>query len=272
MDIKEIKKHRLKIAAAAITIVLLAVFIPKLFVDKNGITASGTIEIREVDLASRVASRVVKIMASDGASVKRGEALAMLDDSVVSAQKEAAETVMKNATKNYERFRNLLETGSVSSVEYEQAQSAYISAKAAYAQAKMMADDAVITAPWDGVILERHVEEGELVSMNAPIFTLGDMKTARVTIYVPLADLAKIKYGQEAFVTIDGMEKKPFKGSITYISAAAEFTPKNVQTKDERVKQVFRVEVTVPNPDMILKPGVQADVRISEKQLLITND
>jgi HlyD family secretion protein len=262
MDIEKIKKHRPKIAAAVITVTLLAVFIPKLFVDKSGITASGTIEVREVDLASRVASRVVKIIADEGASVKKGDALARLDDSVVSAQKDAAEMVLKNATKNYERSRNLFESGSISSTAYEQAQSACISAKAVYAQAKMIADDAVITAPWDGVILERHVEEGELVSMNTPILTLGDIKTAKVTIYVPLSDLARIKYGQEAKVTIDGMEKTPFTGTITYISAAAEFTPKNVQTKDERVKQVFKVEVTVENPEMILKPGVPADVKI----------
>jgi len=262
MDIEKVKKHRPIIAAAVIAITLAVIFVPRLFRDSSGITASGTIEIREVDLSSRVASRVMKILVPDGASVKKGEALAMLDDSVVSAQKDAAGAVLKNATRNYERNKSLFETGSISSAVYEQAQSAYISAKAAYAQAKMMADDAVITAPWDGVILEWHVEEGELLSVNAPIFTIGDMKTARVTIYAPLADLAGLKYGQEALVTLDGMEKKPFKGTITYISQAAEFTPKNVQTKDERVKQVFKVEVTVPNPDMILKPGVPADVFI----------
>jgi HlyD family secretion protein len=263
MDIEKIKKNRPKIAAAVILITLGIIFIPKLSVNKNGISASGTIEVKEVDIASRVASRVVKIIADEGASVKKGDSLAQLDDSVVAAQKDAAATVLSNATKNYERSRNMFNSGSISDVSFEQATSAYISAKAAYAQAKVMYDDARITAPWAGIILERHAEEGELVSPNSPVFTIGDLSTAKITIYVPLVDLAKLKYGQAATVTIDGMEKNGFEGKVTYISSAAEFTPKNVQTKDERVKQVFKVEITVPNPEYTLKPGVPADVVIN---------
>jgi HlyD family secretion protein len=267
MDIEKIKKNRPKIAAAVILITLGIIFIPKLSVNKNGISASGTIEVKEVDIASRVASRVVKIIADEGASVKKGDSLAQLDDSVVAAQKDAAATVLSNATKNYERSRNMFNSGSISDVSFEQATSAYISAKAAYAQAKVMYDDARITAPWAGIILERHAEEGELVSPNSPVFTIGDLSTAKITIYVPLVDLAKLKYGQAATVTIDGMEKNGFEGKVTYISSAAEFTPKNVQTKDERVKQVFKVEITVPNPEYTLKPGVPADVVINTNKI-----
>jgi HlyD family secretion protein len=262
MDIEKIKKERPKIAAVVILITLGIIFIPKLFVDNSRITASGTIEVKEVDIASRVNSRVLKILADEGKSVIKGEVLAELDDSVVAAQKDAASTMLSNAVKNYERSRSLFNTGSISSAAFEQAQSAYISAKAQYAQANVLYEDAAVKAPWDGLILKRHVEEGELVSANTPIFTIGDMGTAKVKIYVPLMALAKIKYGQEASVTLDGMEKNKFTGKITYISGEAEFTPKNVQTKDERVKEVFEVQVTVPNPDYILKPGVPADVEI----------
>jgi HlyD family secretion protein len=260
MNLEKLKEHRPKIAAAVILVTLGIIFIPKLFVNKSGITASGTIEVKEVDIASRVSSRVVKIIADEGASVKKGDALAQLDDSVVAAQKDAAVTVLENATKNYERSRNLMSTGSISSASFEQAQSAYLSAKAAYAQAKVMYDDALVTAPWDGIILEKHVEEGERVSPNSPIFTIGDLSSAKISIYVPLADLAGLKYGQAAAVSIDGMENRKFEGKVTFISSEAEFTPKNVQTKDERVKEVFKVEITVPNPELILKPGVPADV------------
>lgn len=262
MDIEKIKKHRPVIAAAVILITCGIIFIPPLFEDKSVIKASGTIEVKEVDLASRVASRVMKIIADEGTAVKKGDRLALLDDSVVAAQKDAAEMVLENAAKNYGRSRNLMNSGSISSTVFEQSQSAYMQAKAAFAQAKMLYEDAVITSPWDGVILERHVEEGELVSPNTPIMTIGDLSSVKVTIYVPLMELARLKYGQEAAITIDGLEKREFAGKITYISNEAEFTPKNVQTKDERIKQVFKVEVTAANPDFVLKPGVPADVAI----------
>lgn len=265
MDIEKIKKHRPQIAAAVILAVLGIIFIPKLFVNKSGISASGTIEVTEVDIASRVNARVLKILADEGKKVVKGEVLAELDDSVVAAQKNAAAEVLLNAEKNYERGKNLINTSSISDSTFEQVTSSYVSAKAAYAQAKVMYEDAEVKAPWDGLILEKHVEEGELVSSNSPLFTIGDMGTAKVKIYVPLTDLAKIKYGQEAEVTIDGMENKKFNGKITFISGEAEFTPKNVQTKDERIKEVFEVEVTVPNPEYILKPGIPADVVISSK-------
>jgi HlyD family secretion protein len=260
MDIEKIKKHRPQIAAVVILLTLGIIFIPKLFVGRNGISASGTIEVTEVDIASRVNARVLKILAEEGKKVAKGEVLAELDDSVVAAQKDAAATVLSNATKNYERGKNLINSDSISASTFEQVTAAYISAKAAYAQAKVFYDDAEVKAPWDGLILKRHVEEGELVSANTPIFTIGDLGTAKVKIYVPLTDLAGIKYGQEAEVTIDGMEKRKFTGKITYISGEAEFTPKNVQTKDERIKEVFEVEVSVPNPEYILKPGIPADV------------
>ncbi len=265
MDIEKLKEHRPKIAAAVILITLGVIFIPKLFVDNSKITASGTIEVKEVDIASRVNSRVLKILADEGRNVKKGEVLAELDDRVVGAQKDAAATVFSTASKNYKRARNLIDSGSISDSLFEQATSSYVSAKAAYAQAKVLYEDAAIKAPWDGLILKRHVEEGELVSANTPIFTIGDMGTAKVKIYVPLMALAKIKYGQEAEVSLDGMEENKFTGKITYISGEAEFTPKNVQTKDERVKEVFEVQVTVPNPDYTLKPGVPADVEINLK-------
>jgi HlyD family secretion protein len=265
MNIEKIKKQRPKIAVAVILVTLGIIFIPKLFVNKGVIAASGTIEVKEVDIASRVNARVIRILADEGKKVVKGEVLAELDDSVVAAQKDAAETVLSNATKNYERGKNLINSDSISESAFEQTTSAYISAKAAYAQAKVLYDDAKVIAPWEGLILKKHVEEGELVSANTPIFTIGDMGTAKVKIYVPLTDLAAIKYGQEAEVSIDGLENKKFAGHITYISGEAEFTPKNVQTKDERIKEVFEVEVTVPNPEYILKPGIPADVVLNSK-------
>jgi len=232
----------------------------------NGkITASGTIEIKQVDVASMTASRVMKIVKNEGASVKEGDTIALLDDTVVSAGKLAAAVVLSNAKANYERAKDLFSTGAIAKAAYEQSEAMYLSANASYAQANKMYDEATVRAPWSGIILKTYVEEGELVSANTPIFTLGDLNTAKVTIYVPLTDMSKIKYNDSAEITIDAYPKKKFTGRVNFISSEAEFTPKNVQTKDERVKQVFSVEVTVDNKEGILKPGIPADVSIITK-------
>ena len=133
MDMKKIEKARPVIASIIVLTILGFIFIPKLFRKSSGITASGTVEVTEVDVASRVNARVTKILADEGKNVAKDDVLAELDDSVVAAQKEAAGIAFSNATKNYERSRNLFKTGSISDVTFEQAQSAYIAAKAAYA-------------------------------------------------------------------------------------------------------------------------------------------
>ena len=83
-----------------------------------------------------------------------------------------------------------------------------------------------------------------------------------ITIYVAEADLPKIKLNQKTFVNIDAFPKRNFEGKVVFISSIAEFTPKNIQTKDERTKLVFSVKVKVLNTEGILKAGIPADVTI----------
>lgn len=81
-------------------------------------------------------------------------------------------------------------------------------------------------------------------------------------VYIPEIEIGKIKYGQVAEITIDSYEGKKFWGNVAYISQEAEFTPKNVQTKNERTKLVFGVKLIIKNEDNILKPGLPTDARI----------
>jgi HlyD family secretion protein len=83
-----------------------------------------------------------------------------------------------------------------------------------------------------------------------------------ITIYVSESNLPKVRLNQKAMVTIDAFQKKEYEGKVTFISSTAEFTPKNIQTKDERTKLVFSVKVKVPNPDGTLKAGIPADVTL----------
>lgn len=122
--------------------------------------------------------------------------------------------------------------------------------------------DMDLKTPVQGVVLRKNVEAGETVTAGTPVFTVGDLAHPWVKIYVKEEKLGLVKLGQKAEVTVDTYPGKKFDGVITYISSEAEFTPKNVQTQEERVKLVFGVKVSVDNPNQELKPGMPADVRI----------
>jgi HlyD family secretion protein len=119
-----------------------------------------------------------------------------------------------------------------------------------------------IVAPVDGTILSRPVEVGAVVSPGAAVFVLVDMRRLYVKVYVPEPDIAKIRLGDSADVTVDAFPGRIFPARVSKISQQAEFTPKNVETAEERLKLVFGVEVTFGEPDSLLKPGMPADCRI----------
>ena len=122
--------------------------------------------------------------------------------------------------------------------------------------------DMELKTPVKGVVLRKNVEAGETVAAGTPIFTVGDLEHPWVKIYVKEDKLGLVKLGQKGQVTVDTYPGKIFNGTVTYISSEAEFTPKNVQTQEERVKLVFGVKVSVDNPNQELKPGMPADVSI----------
>ena len=99
---------------------------------------------------------------------------------------------------------------------------------------------------------------------GAPLLTIADLGAVSLTIYVPEDQLGKVQLGQPVSVTVDAYPDRVFKGKVTFVSGQAEFTPKNVQTKEERVSMVFAVKVALPNPDHALKPGMPADAVLSE--------
>ena len=138
-------------------------------------------------------------------------------------------------------------------------------ARAAIKTAEERLKDTVITAPAPGVVLRKNVELGETVAAGVPIFTMGDLSSPWIKVYVPEPQLTLVKLGQRAHVTVDtepNRPKKIYDGWVSYISNEAEFTPKSVQTQEERVKLVFGVKVRVENPNQELKPSMPADVRI----------
>lgn len=121
-------------------------------------------------------------------------------------------------------------------------------------------EDATLVSPATGTVLAKHAEPGELVNPGTPIVTIGDLRNIWIRVFIPEASLGRIKLGRTAKVFSDSFPGKSYTGTVSFIASEAEFTPKNVQTEKERVKLVFRVKVSVDNPEQELKPGMPVDV------------
>lgn len=121
---------------------------------------------------------------------------------------------------------------------------------------------ATLTAPVAGTVLSKNVEPGEQVAAGTPVITIGELDSVWMRAFIAETDLGRIKLGQQARVTTDTWPGKVYDGTVTFIASEAEFTPKNVQTSKERVKLVYRIKITLPNPHRELKPGMPADAEI----------
>lgn len=143
--------------------------------------------------------------------------------------------------------------------EIEEARARLHEAGATLELAELNLQRCKLFAPASGRVLSKSREAGEMVQPGTPIVTLGDLTRPWVNLYVGERDLGRVYLGMKAFVTVDSFPDRPFEGAVSFISERAEFTPKNIQTPDERVKLVYRIKVDVAPRDNALKPGMPAD-------------
>lgn len=120
-------------------------------------------------------------------------------------------------------------------------------------------EDCSVKSPVTGIVAKKFVETGEYVNPGSSLMKIADLSTAKLNIYINETDLGKIKLGQKAEVKTDSYKDRTYTGVVIYISPEAEFTPKNIQTEEERTKLVFEVKIEIPNPDNELKAGMPAD-------------
>lgn len=120
----------------------------------------------------------------------------------------------------------------------------------------------ILRAPNAGVITVRQAELGEMAAPGSPVATLADLDHVWLRAYIAETDLGKIHWGQEATITTDTYPGKQYHGRISFISSAAEFTPKSVQTSTERVTLVYRIKIDIDNANQELKPGMPADAHV----------
>ena len=133
------------------------------------------------------------------------------------------------------------------------------SATAQLEEAQANLDERLILAPENGTIISRTAEVGDVVSPGSPIFQVIDMNRLYVKVYIAERDIGRLRLGDRGEVFVDAFPGRSFTARVSRISDQAEFTPKNVETAEERLKLVFGVELALVNPDGLLKPGMPAD-------------
>lgn len=119
-----------------------------------------------------------------------------------------------------------------------------------------------VFAPLDATVLTKATEPGEVVAANRPILLLGDLDHPWIKVYVSETALGKVRLGDAARIFVDSFPGQPFQGRVTWISDQAEFTPKNIQTAEERVNLVYAVKISIQNAQRRLKAGMPADAEL----------
>jgi HlyD family secretion protein len=244
--------------------------------DDGALLLSGNVEVTEVNLGFKTPGRIAVLAVEEGQRVQKGDRLAALDNAELEslmAQNRAtvslAEADLEKAKKDHDRYSILAQSGAISVQQmdaakrvYDAATSQLRQAKAALGASEERLRDTVLYAPLSGVVLRRNAEQGETVAAGAAVYSVGDLDNPWIKVYVKEDKLGLVKHGQQAGVRTDTFPDKVYAGTVTYISSEAEFTPKIVQTQEERVKLVFGVKVSVRNENEELKPGMPADVTI----------
>jgi multidrug resistance efflux pump len=146
--------------------------------------------------------------------------------------------------------------------EVAQAKSEVEAARARVELVRTQLDETVIRAPVQAVVEVLDLEPGDLVGSGKPVATLLRTNSLWVRAYLPEAKLGFVKTGAKVRVRVDSFANRDFAGIVRRVSRQAEFTPRNVQTWEERVLQVFQTEVVIDDPDHVLRPGMNADVTI----------
>ncbi len=184
--------------------------------------------------------------------------LAALDDALThptAAELAAAQSQVQQAQAALDRLTPTAESIAVAQAQVKQAQDAL-------AVLQVQSAKLTITSPASGVVAQRTVHAGEFAAPGATLLSITQLDPVQLTIYVPETRLGQIKLGDEIGVQVDSFPNKVFKGKVIYIASQAEFTPRNVQTKDQRVNTVFAVKLQIANPDSALKPGMPADATL----------
>jgi HlyD family secretion protein len=186
-------------------------------------------------------------------------------DEVSAQDRDLAATALKRADATFkaaqQRYNEALEGSRKEDIAIAQAN--LNEAGASLGLSRVNLTYSVLRAPSTGVITVRQAELGEVVAPGTPVVTIADLDHIWLRAYIAETDLSRIHWGQDAVITADTYPGKQYHGRISFIASDAEFTPKSVQTYEERVTLVYRIKIDIDNPNHELKPGMPADAHIS---------
>ncbi|MEY2564441.1 MAG: rane fusion protein YbhG [Verrucomicrobiota bacterium] len=255
---------------------------------KKNNAVSGTIEVDEVHVAPRSGGRVEKIFVQEGETLKSGAVLMQLEASELKARRALAEAQINTARNDVEaqsaqleflradaqRQQDLLKSNTVSPSEAQRAMSAAKAQEKSILAARARVEQAVaqladmdaqmremqIVAPADSIVEVLSVKVGDVLAANREVATLILPQHLWVRVFVPETWLGLIKLNQTVRVRVDSHPGMDFSGVVEQVNRQAEFTPRNVQTVEDRIKQVFGVKIRLDNREDILRAGMSADV------------
>ena len=245
------------------------------------LTLYGNVEIRQVTVGFQVPGKILSMNKEEGDVVAKGEVIAILDDidyknslEKADADVKKAEAINREATLKYERNGPLCLNNVLAKQDYDtllsnkdRAEADYLAAIAAQNLARSQLKYTQIYAPDDGIITTRIQEPGAIVVAGQGIYTICKNHPMWVRAYVSERDLGNIKYGMKVKVLTDTVDPKTnkiriYEGQIGYISPVAEFTPKTVQSTDQRANLVYRIRVYINNVDEFLRQGMPTTIKI----------
>lgn len=210
---------------------------------------SGTVEATQMIVSSRMNSVMERIFVEEGTLVEKDTELAVLDC-------KETELALDLSKSSFERNEKLLKTGIASLENFEKIKTAYLNDKIKKSWCS-------IKSPISGIVTHKFREVGEIVTPGTRLFAVLDPHDYWVFFYIPHNLLHKFKLGQK-LKTILPERGDGFSGEIIKINENAEFTPKNVQTFDERSRLVYGVKVKLTNRDSLLKPGMSLDIEVEK--------
>jgi HlyD family secretion protein len=193
-----------------------------------------------------------------------GIALATLDQTQAEAASLALEqqAAIETARATVAQASVAAAQGNAARASVSAAQAALDVAKAGLDRALLLQRECDIHAPRDAIVEELFVELGEVAGRGAPLLRLIDVNQVKIVFYLPNAELGAVTMGSHVNVVADAYPNQQFPGEITSISMEAAFTPRNIQTRTDRDRLVYPVEVTLNNPGAKLRPGMPAEVRL----------
>jgi len=190
---------------------------------------------------------------------KAKEALSLLKEGFRKESIEAAQAKLAEGSAALRQAKSNLQRVAITEREVKAAKAQLEGAEAAFDLAEIHLKYTQLHAPFSGIITSRDIEPGEVVTPGREVISISDLSKVDLKVFVGEEEIGKVKPGQKVRVKVDSFPGKSYEGHVSYISPEAEFTPKIIQTHKERVKLVYLVKVTVPNPDLELKSGMPAD-------------